>query len=125
MDTPLAVVGVVMALQGAGFGMASSPALVAGLSDLPPALVAQGTAIRSLTREVSGSVSVAVLGAVVALRMGQRPVGGAVPGGLQRRVRPWPPSGWRSRSAWRCSCRRASGGPAVKVDATTVALAAE
>ena len=124
VDTPLAVVGVVMALQGAGFGMASSPALVAGLSDLPPALLAQGTAIRSLTREVSGSVSIAVLGAVVALRMGRDPsveesqaaynaafalaaVGVAVAIGLALLL----PKGLRR--------------PAVKVDASTVALAAE
>ncbi len=124
VDTPLAVVGVVMALQGAGFGMASSPALVAGLSDLPPALIAQGTAIRSLTREVSGSVSVAVLGAVVAIRMGSDPsveqsqaaynaafalaaVGLAVAIGLALLL----PKGLRRT--------------AVTVDATTVALAAE
>jgi hypothetical protein len=96
----------------------------AGLSDLPPTLLAHGTAIRSLTREVSGSVSIAVLGAVVALRMGRDPsvdesqaaynaafvvagVGVAVAIGLALLL----PKGLRR--------------PAVKVDATAVAVAAE
>ena len=125
VDTPLAVVGVVMALQGAGFGMASSPALVAGLSDLPPALrrPGHGDPLADRARCPVRSPSLCSVrswpSAWAATHRWRSPRRPTTPRS------PWPPSGWRRRSAWRCSCRRASGGPAVKVDATTVALAAE
>ena len=73
LTTPLAVVCAFLAVQGVGFGLVSAPAMVAGLSDLPRELTAQGTAVRSLTNQMSGALSVASLGAVVAARMGTHP----------------------------------------------------
>ena len=48
----------------------TAPAMVAGISGLPAHLVSQGTAVRSLLGQVSGALSVAVLGAIIAARAG-------------------------------------------------------
>jgi EmrB/QacA subfamily drug resistance transporter len=73
LDTPLPLIAVFLALQGLGFGLLTPPVLVAGLSDLPPHLVSQGTALRSLLNQVSGAIAVALLGAVVATSAGAHP----------------------------------------------------
>jgi DHA2 family multidrug resistance protein len=70
LGTPMLLVGAILCLQGLGVGIVTSPAFVAGLSDLPPHLTAQGTAMRSLLGQVSGALAVAILGAVVAARGG-------------------------------------------------------
>jgi hypothetical protein len=53
-----------------------TPASVAGLSDLPPHLLAQGAAARSLTGQVGGALSVGILGAIVAIGAGSHPTPG-------------------------------------------------
>jgi len=73
LDTPLALIAVILAVQGFGFGLLTPPVLVAGLSDLPAHLMSQGTALRSLLNQVSGAVAVALLGAVVATSAGANP----------------------------------------------------
>jgi MFS family permease len=73
LSTPVAVIGVFLSLQGFGVGLISPAATVAGLSDLPRPLLAQGTALRSLSGQVAGALSVAVLGAIVSIRMGPHP----------------------------------------------------
>jgi EmrB/QacA subfamily drug resistance transporter len=73
LDTPMPVIGLIMCIQGFGFGLLSAPVLVAGLSDLPPSLTAQGTAVRSLLSQVAGALSVAILGAVIASSAGADP----------------------------------------------------
>ena len=73
LTTPIWVIVALLSLQGLGMGMAMSPTMVAGLSDLPARLMAQGSAVRSLTGQVAGAVSVAVLGAVVSSNMGTDP----------------------------------------------------
>jgi predicted MFS family arabinose efflux permease len=73
LTTPAWVIVVLLSVQGFSMGLTMSPAMVAGLSDLPARLVAQGSAMRSLVTQVSGAVSVAVLGAVVTSRMGIAP----------------------------------------------------
>jgi len=73
LDTPLPLIAVFLAIQGFGFGLLTPPVLVAGLSDLPPHLVSQGTAVRSLLNQVSGAIAVALLGAVVATSAGAHP----------------------------------------------------
>lgn len=67
------VMVVVMCVQGVAWGISTSPSMVAGLRTLPPQLVAHGTSMRSLATQVSGAVSIAMLGAVVAARAGNRP----------------------------------------------------
>jgi predicted MFS family arabinose efflux permease len=73
LDTPLPLIAAILAVQGFGFGLLTPPVLVAGLSDLPPPLVSQGTALRSLLNQVSGAVAVALLGAVVVTTAGADP----------------------------------------------------
>lgn len=73
LTTPLGLIAGLMSIQGVGFGMVMAPAMVAGLSDLPARLTAQGAALRSLLGQASGAVAVAGLGAVVAFASGASP----------------------------------------------------
>jgi EmrB/QacA subfamily drug resistance transporter len=73
LHTPLYVICILLSVQGIGFGLVGPPALVAGLSDLPKELMAQGTALRSLFNQVAGALAVAAFGAVVAAMMGTNP----------------------------------------------------
>jgi DHA2 family multidrug resistance protein len=70
LTTPLVAVGAVVALQGAGTGLALTPNQVAGMNALPQRLLARGTAIRSTTRQVAGSFSIALLSAFLVARLG-------------------------------------------------------
>jgi EmrB/QacA subfamily drug resistance transporter len=73
LTTPMALIAVFMCIQGAGLGITVAPAMIAGLSDLPANLTAQGTALRSLLGQSAGAVAIAVLGAVVAFTAGTDP----------------------------------------------------
>lgn len=53
-------------LHGLSWGLTTSPGLIAGIGHLPAHLMAQGSAVRSLSGQVSGALAVSVLGAVVA-----------------------------------------------------------
>jgi EmrB/QacA subfamily drug resistance transporter len=64
---------VLLLFQSSGMGLAATPATVAGLSTLPPNLVAQGSALRSLTGQASGAFAIAIFGAVVATSAGPHP----------------------------------------------------
>jgi predicted MFS family arabinose efflux permease len=70
LGTPTALIIVLLSVQSFGFGLTSAPTLVVGLSDLPPRLVAQASAVRSLMGQVAGALAVAGVGAVVAVSMG-------------------------------------------------------
>jgi EmrB/QacA subfamily drug resistance transporter len=69
LTTPLVVIAVVVALQSFGHGLVSTSAMVAGLSELPPAHLAQGTAVRNMVAQGSGAFAVAMQTAVVALAL--------------------------------------------------------
>jgi EmrB/QacA subfamily drug resistance transporter len=73
LHTSLAWIVVLLVVQTMGMGLVSSPAMVAGLSELPPHLLAQGTALRSLAGQASAAVAIGGFGAVVATRMGAHP----------------------------------------------------
>jgi EmrB/QacA subfamily drug resistance transporter len=73
LTTPILLVTVLLSLQGFGCGVFTPGAMVAGMSELPGALLAQGAAIRSLAGQVSGALAVGALGAVVAIAMGRNP----------------------------------------------------
>jgi len=70
LTSPVWVITALMSFQGFGWGLTTSPTMVAGMGELPPNLLAQGTAVRSLAQQVSAAMSVAVLGAVVSIRLG-------------------------------------------------------
>jgi EmrB/QacA subfamily drug resistance transporter len=69
LSTPIAVILALMSLQGMSWGLTTSPALVAGLGEVPKRLLSQASAVRSLAQQVAGAVSVAALGAVVTARL--------------------------------------------------------
>ena len=64
-----------MALHGAMWGLTTPPLLVAGLGAVPPRLLTQASAVRSLTKEVSGAAGVAALTAVVTAQLRDTPTG--------------------------------------------------
>jgi DHA2 family multidrug resistance protein len=70
LDTPTAWIQVLLIVQSAGIGLVLAPAMVAGMSELPPNLIAQGSAVRSLTAQSSGALAIGIFGAVVAAHMG-------------------------------------------------------
>jgi EmrB/QacA subfamily drug resistance transporter len=73
LGTPAWVIVAIMCVQGFGTGLTTAPMMVAGLSQMPKELLSQGAAMRTLTNQIAGAVSVAVLGAVVATRVGDQP----------------------------------------------------
>lgn len=70
IDSHLAVVEVAVVLQGLGFGFAMVPSTVAGMNALPHRFVAQAAAVRQLNVRVAASFGIAILAAIVAMRMG-------------------------------------------------------
>ncbi len=64
-----ALIGI-MTLAGIGTGLSIMPCVVVGLNSLPSRLIAQGTAIRQLLRQVVAAVGIAALSAVVISRIG-------------------------------------------------------
>jgi EmrB/QacA subfamily drug resistance transporter len=70
LDTPIVMVAAFVGIQGVGNGLALTPNQVAGMSALPQRLLARGTAIRSTTRQVAGSFSIALLTAYLAAQVG-------------------------------------------------------
>ena len=64
-DTELSLV---LALMGAGIGMAMAPATEAIMGSLPKAKAGVGSAMNDVVREVAGTLGIAVLGSVLARR---------------------------------------------------------
>jgi MFS family permease len=70
LSTSTTVIALFVALQGFGNGLALTPNQVAGMNALPQRLLARGTAIRSTTRQVASSFSIALLTAFLLSRIG-------------------------------------------------------
>lgn len=70
LDTPTAMIALFVGIQGLGNGLALTPNQVAGMNALPQRLLARGTAIRSTTRQIAASFSIALLTAFVAAQVG-------------------------------------------------------
>ena len=70
LDTSLTTIVTLLVVQGMGTGLAMMPNTVAAMNALPSRFVAQASAVRSLNRQVAGSLGVAVLASVVASRIG-------------------------------------------------------
>jgi DHA2 family multidrug resistance protein len=70
LDTSTLWIQVLLIVQSSGIGLVLAPAMVAGLSELPPNLIAQGSAVRALTAQASGALAIGIFGAVVAAHMG-------------------------------------------------------
>ena len=71
VDTPLAVVMVVMVVNNVGIVVCTMPLVVIGLSAVAGRLVPQAAALRSLTRQVSGALGTAVLATIITAQVGE------------------------------------------------------
>jgi EmrB/QacA subfamily drug resistance transporter len=67
LTTPLWLISVLLVFQGFGMGLHAAPATVAAMDTLPSELLGQGSAMRSLTSQVAGALSVATLSAVLSV----------------------------------------------------------
>jgi DHA2 family multidrug resistance protein len=70
LSTPEWLIVAILCVQGLGTGLTNAPVMVAGISQLPKEKLSQASALRTLTNQVAGAIAVAVLGAVVAIRIG-------------------------------------------------------
>jgi EmrB/QacA subfamily drug resistance transporter len=70
IDTPTWLIALFVGIQGLGNGFALTPNQVAGMNALPQRLLARGTAIRSTTRQIAASFSIALLTAFLAAQIG-------------------------------------------------------
>lgn len=90
VDTPYATVIVPqMVMMGLGMGLISTPATESILLVLPPARAGVGSAVNDATRELGGTLGVAVVGSVFSSVFGTHLAAGAfgsVPGGLLARA---------------------------------------
>ncbi len=67
LTQPLWFLSIVLAVQGFGMGIHAAPATVAAMNTLEPEMLGQGSAMRTLTSQVSGAVTVAGMSAILAL----------------------------------------------------------
>jgi len=88
--TPVIISGLV---QGFGLGCTQEPLNIMALSTLPPHILTQGTAIRSVMRNLGGSIGISVLVSELAQNTQ------IVHARLVERLRPGQPAGPRAVSA--------------------------
>lgn len=70
LTTPVTYLILVLAIQGLGNGLATMPNTVAAMNSVQSRFVAQASAVRSLNRQIAGSLGVAILATVVAGQIG-------------------------------------------------------
>ncbi|MFM7616793.1 MAG: MFS transporter [Actinomycetes bacterium] len=66
LDTPYLAIAGQMILLGGGIGLTTAPATEAIMGEVPPDRAGQGSAVNDATREISGTLGVAVIGSVYA-----------------------------------------------------------
>ena len=71
VDTPLGVVITLMVVNNVGIVLCTMPLVVMGLSAVVSRLVPQASALRSLTRQVSGALGTAVLATIITAQVGE------------------------------------------------------
>ena len=71
IDTPLALVITLMVVNNVGIVLCTMPLVVMGLSTVASRLVPQASALRSLTRQVSGALGTAVLATIITAQVGE------------------------------------------------------
>ncbi|MCI0636321.1 MAG: DHA2 family efflux MFS transporter permease subunit [Actinobacteria bacterium] len=71
-STPYTVIATAMILLGFGLGSAAAPATESILASVPPEKAGVGSAVNDTTREVGGTLGVAVLGSIMASVYGGR-----------------------------------------------------
>ena len=94
-----------MVLMGLGMGFISTPATESILLVLPPARAGVGSAVNDATRELGGTLGVAVVGSVFSSRVRRAPRGRRCSAGS-------PAARWRRPRTRSASRRRSAGGRA-------------
>ena len=69
---PYVIVAISASIMGAGLGLTTSPATESIMGSLPPEKAGVGSAVNDTTREVGGTLGVAVLGSLLASLYGSR-----------------------------------------------------
>jgi hypothetical protein len=95
-----------MTLMAAGLALTASPATEAIMGALPPAKAGAGSAVNDTTREVGGTLGVAIIGSVLNSAYGGHALTALT--GWARRARWHPPPGTQS---WLASRRRPTSRP--------------
>lgn len=79
--TPIPVVVVLLWVQGFGMGLVGTPVTAVMMSGVPPQLAGAGSALNSVTRQVGGTLGVAMTGSILSAvyrdRMADAPLPGA------------------------------------------------
>ena len=107
------IIVVAMVLMGSGLGVALTPATESILGALPRDQAGVGSAVNDTTREVGGTLGVAVLGSIMATLYGDKVVdalrGSGLPAALRQPPATRSPPRCRSHRVW--AARRAPGSP--------------
>ena len=72
VDTPYGVIVLAMMFMGGGLGLVAAPATEAIMGSLPPAKAGVGSAVNDTTRELGGTLGVAIVGSVFSSIYGAR-----------------------------------------------------
>jgi DHA2 family lincomycin resistance protein-like MFS transporter len=83
VDSPLAIVIVLLVVNNVGIVLCTMPVTVMGLAAVATRLVPQAAALRSLTRQVSGALGTAVLATIITAQVGELTFATASPDELE------------------------------------------
>ncbi|PWA06332.1 MFS transporter [Pueribacillus theae] len=71
LDSPLAIIFILMMMRGMGLGLSNMPATTAGLNAIPDRLVSQGSAVNNVMRRVSSSLAIVLISVYFEVRRTQ------------------------------------------------------
>ncbi|WP_327312902.1 MFS transporter [Streptomyces sp. NBC_01235] len=79
--TPIPVVVTLLWVQGFGMGLVGTPVTAVMMSGVPPQLAGAGSAVNSVTRQVGGTLGVAMAGSILSAVYRDRMADATLPGG--------------------------------------------
>ncbi|MFI5553935.1 MFS transporter [Streptomyces sp. NPDC051738] len=81
--TPIPVIAALLWVQGFGMGLVGTPVTAVMMRGVPPQLAGAGSAVNSVTRQVGGTLGVALAGSILSAVYRDRMADTALPVGLQ------------------------------------------
>ncbi|MFG2343654.1 MFS transporter [Streptomyces phaeochromogenes] len=81
--TPIVAVAALLWVQGFGMGLVGTPVTAVMMSGVPPHLAGAGSAVNSVTRQVGGTLGVAMTGSILSGVYRERMADAELPGGAQ------------------------------------------
>ncbi|MEU5025197.1 MFS transporter [Streptomyces milbemycinicus] len=82
-QTPVPTIAALLLVQGFGMGLIGTPVTAVMMSAVPPHLAGAGSAVNSVTRQVGGTLGVAMAGSVLSGVYRERMADATLPGGPQ------------------------------------------